>query len=451
MDITIEILPYEDRNTGFSAVRLHSAEAHMDCSLDVNLSQAFEKTNTIPPNALDFLFIAAVVYAIDKHLKRQVFSEDGWTRNIAAQVPVSAPEVWTKQAQAFSECVSFLTGDLWEFSFVRLSRPLALPPRNFGRHLLSVGLIGGECVSLFSGGLDSYIGAIDWLEEHPKESLVLVGHYDGDIKGPHADQEALFKCLTSAYRKRVQLFQMRVGANPAGAEISLRSRSLVFVALGLYAAECVAKSISLLIPENGVIALNMPLTPARRGSCSTRTAHPFFISSLEEILCRVGIVHQLKNPYASNTKGEMVRNCRSPGLLKSTAQYTVSCAKNGHTFWWENRSASGCGRCVPCLYRRAALHAMGLDNEPYGYNIGKSTYVLESSNEGWNDLTALLDFLRQNPNPEQIGNALLANGPLPLNKIDDYADVIERMKKEMASFIQSKGGEAVRRAAGLIK
>ncbi len=439
----------EDRNTGFAAARIRCAENQVECSLDLNLAQVFESTNRIPERALDFLFCAAVVYAIDKHVDRQTCSEDGWTRELTVCIPVAEPGHWNAHAEHLSECVSFLTGDIWNITFSARWHTPAFPPGNFGRGLFSNQLARGEAVSLFSGGLDSYIGAIDWLESSPNQSLVLVGHYDGDIKGPHSDQERLYQSLVGAYPRRAKLVQMRIGSNPAGAEMSLRSRSLVFIALGIYAAECMSGNRSLTIPENGVIALNMPLTPARRGSCSTRTAHPYFITFLDGILQKVGFTHRLSNPYVLRTKGEMVRNCRNPALLARTASQTVSCAKGGHNVWWDNRTAAGCGRCVPCLFRRAALHCAGLDTEPYGFDLHSVSYALGSQRDGWNDLLALLECVRANPSVEAIGDTLLASGPLPVGQLDDYARVIRRTRDEVAAFIEAKGSATIKQLAGL--
>src|SRR5690606_20038031 len=134
-----------------------------------------------------------------------------------------------------------------------------------------------DAVSLFSGGLDSLSGVIDWLSDYPQRRILLVGHYDPAVSGPKSDQKRLFNQLECIYGQRVQLLQVRVGQTPSGKESSYRSRSLLFIALGIYATATLTHNAQLLIPENGTIALNAPLTPSRRGSCSTRTAHPRYL------------------------------------------------------------------------------------------------------------------------------------------------------------------------------
>ncbi|WP_425387695.1 7-cyano-7-deazaguanine synthase [Edaphobacter aggregans] len=152
-------------------------------------------------------------------------------------------------------------------------------------------------------------------------------------------------------------------------EITLRGRSLLFIAVAVCVASAYKLKGPILLPENGTIALNVPLSPSRRGSCSTRTAHPHYVAQLQKMFGLVGIGNEIANPLLTKTKGEAVRQCLNLPLLTKIFAASVSCAKSGHTKDWKNRSASGCGRCMPCIYRRAALHSAGLDSESYGLDI----------------------------------------------------------------------------------
>ena len=51
-----------------------------------------------------------------------------------------------------------------------------------------------------------------------------------------------------------------------------------------FAATGLAPPFSLAVPENGLIALNVPLDPLRLGALSTRTTHPFYIARWNELL-----------------------------------------------------------------------------------------------------------------------------------------------------------------------
>src|SRR5690606_1917148 len=121
--------------------------------------------------------------------------------------------------------------------------------------------------------------------------------------------------------------------------------------------------VQVFIPENGFICINPPLVPGRVASLSTRTTHPLFIAELQELLEGLGIAVRLELPYRFKTKGEMLRECADQALLESVASDSTSCGR----FRTYNRTH--CGRCVPCLIRRAAFLAWGpgRDTTRYAY------------------------------------------------------------------------------------
>lgn len=107
---------------------------------------------------------------------------------------------------------------------------------------------------------------------------MLVSHFG---EGATSDaQGKLFAALKRHYGK--SLFErLRVGmtfvdglVEDVGSENSTRGRSFLFFALGVFAGTGLGKAFTLRVPENGLIALNVPLDPLRLGSNSTRTTHP---------------------------------------------------------------------------------------------------------------------------------------------------------------------------------
>jgi len=123
------------------------------------------------------------------------------------------------------------------------------------------------------------------------------------------------------------------------------------------------------VPENGWISLNPPLTLNRLGSLSTRTTHPWVLEEIAALWRAAGLAQELRNPYLSLTKGEMVSRCRAPELLAKLAPRTVSCARPvaGR---WRRQTWQACGYCYPCLVRRAALHCLEADRgEDYGVDV----------------------------------------------------------------------------------
>jgi len=349
-------------------------------------------------------------------------------------------DTWSNVADDLSDYIGFLTGDRWEISFRHGEKRLVqMKPR---KRRIRFKCAAGKAVCLFSGGLDSFIGAVDWLTDNPGEQLLLVGHYDGDVSGPGSDQRKLRDICQQKFLGRLLLAQTRVGLSSGGEDTNFRSRSLLFIALGCYFAEPLGEGTPVLIPENGPIALNFPLTPARRGSCSTRTVHPHFIAGLNQILQRVGILNPVLNPYELKTKGEMVNECRDQTLLSSAYALTRSCAKANHREQWVNKigpsgkAPLGCGICVPCLFRRAALHSCGFDREMYGVPVESIT---DLRGDGRSDLLALVAFLRRGDSDREIAAGLLGNGSLPPDSLSEFVELVKRMRSEVLTWLRAKG------------
>lgn len=293
-----------------------------------------------PPSvrAWDFLSVALAVFAADRFVLRSE-SSDAWTRTIALDVELVDPNPWTAQAQPLAQTLRFLSGDIW---YLRFHTGGHTPP------VFAPKLNDRDCVCLFSGGLDSLIGAMN---------LVAAKRHPFIISQASPKEGPVQAYLAGRLGLDNHRFEGRVierGREPY--EPSSRARSLLFFAYGALAASSLGGE--LIVPENGLISINPPLTRRRVGSLSTRTTHPHFVSSLQKVLNAVGLGVTLVNPYAAKTKGEMLAECQHPGIAK-LAHLSYSCGKG-------KRLNQQCGVCVPCLIRRAAFHAAGLEDEtPY--------------------------------------------------------------------------------------
>lgn len=248
--------------------------------------------------------------------------------------------------------------------------------------------------------------------------------------------------------KRLIDLQVRAGQNPSGKETTFRSRSILFLAIGIYAAASIGEDIPLLIPENGTIALNIPLTPSRRGTCSTRTAHPNYLRMLSHIIQSVRICNPILNPLGMKTKGEAISQCKNQQVLQNAIPDSVSCGKSGHKSSWIRRDAKGCGRCVPCIFRRASLHVINADTEIYGIDICSDEIDLTGNKASVNDLRAVLAFLGHNYNIEEIKRLLLSSG-VPIEEIDEYSSLVIRAMAEVKELIDDKGTTGIKRLIGL--
>ncbi len=317
--------------------------------------------------AWDFLSIALAVQAVDVSVTRDG-SPDGWTRQLDLAISVIDPDFWSTQASRINGLLRFLTTDIWNISFQQggLKPP---PPKK-------VNYPQQDCVSLLSGGLDSLVGGIDLTKQGRKPLFV------SQVSNGDKEKQTYFaKMLGGAH------FQLNhVADAPEDSERSQRARSIVFFAYGVLAATSFLNyargiTIPLYVCENGLISINPSLTPMRLGSLSTRTTHPVYLAGIQEILKNAGIDVSISNPYQFATKGEMLKNCTDQDMLRKLASHSTSCgrfARNGFKH---------CGRCVPCIIRRASFHAWGQqDLTTYRYkNLGKD----DGDHAGFDDVRAL--------------------------------------------------------------
>ena len=211
---------------------------------------------------------------------------------------------------------------------------------------------------LLSGGLDSLVGAIDIVGADGRNPYAV----SQIARGDKAKQQR----FASAIGGGLPHLQLNHNAkHQGGGDNSQRARSVVFLAYGVLVATALARyrdggEVTLYVCENGFISLNPPLTGSRLGSLSTRTTHPYFFSLFQQLIHTAGIRVQLTNPYQFRTKGEMLRECSDQALLRQHASFTTSCGR------YLRHGYKHCGRCLPCLIRRAAFHASSLpDGTPY--------------------------------------------------------------------------------------
>lgn len=388
---------------------------------------------------LDLLILAAHVHAADTRISRAEQSQDSWTREIRLVIPVSNPGLWQAACPTLTNILNFLTGDQWTVGFrprpegfANISTPRAmLFPPSF------------DSVSLFSGGLDSLIGAIDLLEKG--RTPFLISHAG---EGATSDaQKALFGKLKQHYagssfrRLRVWMTFPSGLVKNVSSESTTRGRSFLFFAIGVFAGSGLGSDFVLRVPENGLIALNVPLDPLRLGSNSTRTTHPYYMSKWNELLDELGIDGRVENPYWDKTKGEMVAACANASLLKQLVADSLSCSSptKGR---WRGHTIEHCGYCLPCLIRRAALDtAWGPGLDPTVYTVPDlQVYPLdtnESTGKQVRSFQVAIERLRRNPDLAR----LLIHKPGPLTdenlRLKQLADVYLRGLNEVAHLIRN--------------
>jgi len=437
MKIDVNIDPKARHPDGFSRVMVNITDLNIQRELDISFLELYRRCGIPDLITLDFLLVASLCYMIDKSVPRAGTFDD-WTREIEVTIPVSNSNLWSSVASELARTVGFLTGDMWDFNFTSSTTSLFRRPTGWRRRRPKYSLRSTpNAVCLFSGGLDSLIGAINLLAENNTNNLLLIGHYDSS--GAKAAQERLFQSIWTTYQRRAIPLHIRVSHLPAAAnELTFRSRSLIFIALGLYAARRFGNDIPLYAPENGLIALNIPLTPSRAGSCSTRTMHPYFLNGLRSVLESLGITNPILNPFQFKTKGECMVACKNINLLKSIANNSVSCSHpNRRQNWIRKKNVNHCGYCIPCIIRRAAMHKAGIDDGlNYGFDICRDELKIEDLVKRANDLRAMINFINEKYNVTDL--ARLISQVANIENIDKYAVFAHRGYDEIKTFFLDK-------------
>ncbi|SIR48558.1 Qat anti-phage system QueC-like protein QatC [Bosea sp. TND4EK4] len=339
--------------------------------LGYGLGQALDQLRELglrpSERTVDLALLAAALTAADTRISRSSESQNAWTREVDLCIPVAEPKLWESLAPLIVTTLNFLTGDRWGVRF--RARPKGLAALALAPTKLRTATADSVC--LFSGGLDSFIGAIDLLADG--KAPMLVSHYWDGITSTH--QTYCAGVIAKRFPKQCfHHLRARVGfpndlVEGSAGENTLRGRSFLFFALATLAADALGGDMTVHVPENGLISLNVPLDPTRLGALSTRTTHPFYMARFDDILAGLGLPIRLKNRYRFRTKGMMAKDCADGTLLKKEARHTMSCSSPAKARWAKDEDArqpKHCGHCVPCLIRRAAmLEGLGGDDTPY--------------------------------------------------------------------------------------
>ena len=377
---------------------------------------------TPPTRAWDLLSIALAAGVADESGLRNL-SSDGWTREFALQVSVQDVAFWRSQKENVQTMLRFLTGDIWEIEF---SNGGAVPPKL--RKGKQKRISNEDCVCLLSGGADSLAGAIDVAANGKKPLLV------SQVSKGDKEHQRVFADTIAGTGHHLQLnHNIEV---PGEAERSQRARSLFFITYGVLAATCVktyeaGEEVTLYIPENGFISLNIPLTPLRMGSLSTRTTHPYYLKSFQQILDAAGLRVKLTNPYQFKTKGELLADCKNEALLKRFAVQSTSCGR------FLRMGFRHCGRCVPCIVRRAAFNAWSRkDTTDYVYaDLSRN----DADHRHFDDVRSASFAVQQVKSKgldEWIGGAL---NTAQLGDTKFYRELLLRGIDELAAFLKKSG------------
>ncbi|QSZ50093.1 hypothetical protein [Arthrobacter sp. D5-1] len=329
----------------------------------------------VNPLNVDLVRIALAVFGADRSVRRKGGGSNWNARDFDITVEVNDPSTWTAHAQKLSQTVGFLSGDRWSFQFAQATAPevaaLPLDEQHFDRTVL------------LSGGADSAAGALlSAIELGEGKSHALVSQFSSTALSP-VQQNIVSSIgeLAPGVRQVHHQFRLHRGSKRLDGstfrdEPSSRSRSLLFLALGLAVAE--RANSKLWIPENGFASLNPPLGADRRGSLSTHTTHPRFLCELSELMRSVGGHGEIENPFERLTKGEMFQRVADAIGADAASTYLSATNSCSHTDARYSGAPAGssCGVCFGCLVRKSSFTASGVPD--------KSTYLVDDTSGQFN-------------------------------------------------------------------
>jgi len=411
----------------------------------------------LTPRARDFLDLAVTVYITDEVAARSQ-AADFWSRRFDLVFPVHSPTTWQPMEVLLRRVLHTLSGDRYDFLWPergplpRARRHRARMPKAF------------DTVCLFSGGMDSLVGAYRLLRADRR--VLLVGHQADGITA--AAQKLLASKLRRLFPDQLHLIQTRVARSlsrtqrfslPEKVEDSHRVRSFLFLGLAVTVAQAAGID-EVVMAENGLIALNAPLQPSRIGSLSTRTAHPLFMAQFLDFLADTGIYKgHLKNPLLYMSKTDMLQT--TDARLRSLLPLSVSCAHTGDLRWLKMPGVKHCGYCVPCLYRRAAMAHVGLDESGhYGFDVLQNLRLLTRYKQS--DFRALVAFAQRVTVASRVQRELIVLshgafsselgarlGPSPAQDLSPWSDMLLRWARGFLDFVQARASASTKRILGV--
>lgn len=320
-----------------------------------------------------------------------------WRRHLHVQIPLREPEFWRQPEIHDAMCglLEHFTDDAWSFDFTQrlnVEGPLQ-------QSYLSL-LPTNAVVMPFSGGLDSLAGAVDLIESHRYDTLVLCSAALNRRTIGH--QRLLRRTLAQRFGLSITPIEVPVHLSESDSpriESTQRSRGFVFLTLAaLAAAQAGAEEV--VVAENGIGALALPYNHTMVATHTTRAVHPLSLIRMSEFISRIfGQPFRIRNPFLFRTKAEMCVQLVAHGGV-NLIPLSMSCDTFG-----AHRDARGpqCGLCTSCLLRRQALHAAGLAEidapTAYRYDVtngrlsltGHQLYALNAMRDQVEQIRACLD------------------------------------------------------------
>jgi len=393
----------------------------------------------IDPTILDLYNIALVVYVWDLQTQRLQFEP----RDFRVLMSVSNKDKWNGLKQHLETMLRLLTGDTFEFNFVQ-GKPAE---REFHFQKKS-----DECVALFSAGIDSLAG-VKWMFERNLKP-VLVSHPGMGLISKA--QRKLVEGLKKMSGNGLKWHQIRAtaegGKDLEGKEFTQFSRSFLYLTLGAIYSLTLGIERQFIF-ENGILALNVPLTPSRIYS-STRTANPRFVKMYEELLGLLFGRHvTIENPFLGLTKGEVAKILDANGF-RDMIKIAMSCPEVSRLRYEGVKTSKTrhCGICLPCVIRRVSMHHANLwsNDAKYAQDITAPYSAIPEAARKL--LFEMMDFARRIDKCSTVDDVFIEFPEFFIGEDVDPSMLFDTTKRHVAqfkNFLVERAHQTLRQNLGL--
>jgi len=392
--------------------------------------------------AADLVSIAAYVYWADQLVTRGGNADvygDSWRRSFLMCVPVSDPDCWNDRnvRKRLEDVLAFLSDDVWSFHFSRAT---------FGEQLCldtdpSALRRNPDAVLLFSGGADSLCAAVEAVTVHGAKPA-LVSHWPAHFVDHR--QKALLEHL----RRRVSSWgfpRTNILVNKAHSrerDTTQRTRSFLYASLGAGVASALGIS-DVILADNGIVSLNLPINDQLLGALASRSTHPKFVWLFNRLIdgvlpCRP----RVRNPLWNRTRAEALEALKRAGL-GGLLQETNLCA---HGRGLPNVTPH-CGTCSQCIGRRFASIAAGMREfdlaERYKTDVfrddltGNAVTMAESYARFAREATMMSEEDLFDAYP-QLADCILVDDPSPHLTAAELAGMVKRHAVQTWGVLQAE-------------
>lgn len=400
----------------------------------------------VDSRSADLVRIAAYAYAADQMVRRggpKDLYAKRWQRHFALAVSVNDPSFWGDQEvrAQLTDTLGFVSDDHWEFAFSRATpRPAQLVMEPGGHHLIGT----PDSVVLFSGGADSLCATIESVTLDGKRPVLVSHRSTPPISSQQQHLVAELRRLFPSWEfPHVSVWVHRMGSEAL--ETTQRTRSFLYASIGAAVAHSLSLS-DVILADNGVVSLNLPINGSIIGAQATRSTHPKFLGLFNRLVSLVldgGIA--VTNPLWARTRPEVLSILSSAGV-PHLLQETISCSsRRGATL-----AKPHCGVCSQCIDRRFATLAARMEEHdlPERYEVDIFRDSLAEGNQRTMAESYVGFALKvRDTQPEhmfdeypQLADCLLPTDPHPGRTAEQLIDLLIRHAKTVIHVMGEQVG-----------